>query len=221
MKTSLRATLGMLLLLPAISWAAPFDDAMLAFENREFATAQTLVEPLARNGDLAAMTLLGRILDEGLRLPEQAASWYRQAAFKGFAEAQVQLAEMYDAGIGVPQNIETAVEWYEKAAAQGHEDALVALGQHYSEDLNHKAAAIPYYQRAAEMGNDTAQYRLGLIYLGEKGVPRDDARAWLYFSLSADRIPEAGQARDVLELNMSTDVLAAARKNLAAWEASH
>ena len=110
---------------------------------------------------------------------------------------------------------------YEKAAAQGNEDALVGLGQHYSNDVNHKISAVPYYQKAADMGNDKAQYQLGLIYLGEKGIPRDDIKAWLYFSLSADTIPESGQARDVLELNMTPENVQAARKALAEWEAKH
>lgn len=221
MKTFARTALLLLALSPATGLAGGFDDAMLAFENRDYTTALTHITPLARNGDPAAMTLLGRILDEGLHEPAKAAPWYRQAAVKGFAEAQVQLAELYDAGEGVPQDIETAVLWYEKAAEQGHEDALLALGQHYSQDLNHAKSALPYYQRAADMGNANAGYRLGLLYLGESGIPRDDQKAWLYLSLAADRIPEAGQARDVLELNMDAAAVAAARKALENWEKTH
>ncbi|WP_165391420.1 tetratricopeptide repeat protein [Fluviicoccus keumensis] len=217
----MRLALSIILAIPALAWSAGFDDAMLAFENHDFAKAKAMIEPAARSGDAASMTLMGRILDEGMAQPATAVNWYRQAAEKGFAEAQVQLAELYDAGEGVPQDIEIAVIWYEKAAAQGNEDALVALGQHYSVDLNHKKSAVTYYLRAAALGNDTAQYQLGLIYLGEKGIPRDDIKAWMYFSLSADHIPEAAQARDVLELNMSPESLQAARKALADWEASH
>jgi TPR repeat protein len=221
MKTSLRNAFGFILLIPSLGWSTGFNDAMLAFENKDFAQAKVLVEPLAKSGDPAAMTLLGRILDEGMDQPANAVYWYRSAAEKGFAEAQVQLAELYDAGEGVRQDIELAVMWYEKAAAQGNEDALVGLGQHYSNDVNHKISAVPYYQKAADMGNDKAQYQLGLIYLGEKGIPRDDIKAWLYFSLSADTIPESGQARDVLELNMTPENVQAARKALAEWEAKH
>lgn len=220
MKTILRNSIGMFLLLPAMSWAAPYDDAMLAFENKEYGTARALIETTARVGDPAAMTLLGRILDEGLGQPGAALPWYRKAADKGYADAQVQLAELYDAGEGVAQDIETAKSWYERAAAQNHEEALLALGQHYSEDVNHKLTAVTYYSRAAALGNAAAQYRLGLIYLGEKGVPRDDVKAWLYLSLAADRVSEAAQARDVLELNMAAEALAAARKALAGWEVS-
>lgn len=221
MKTFFRRSLSMLALIPTLAVAAGFEDAMLAFENRNYPAALSLAEPLAKTGDPAAMTLLGRILDEGMHQPSKAFIWYRQAAVKGYAEAQLQLAELYDAGEGVTQDIETAVLWYEKAAEKDNEEALIALAQHYTADLNHQKSAVPYYERAAGMGNATAQYQLGLIYLGDNGIARDDVKAWLYLSLAADRIPEAAQARDVLEINLGEGTLSFARKALADWEKSH
>lgn len=198
-----------------------YDDAMFAFENRDYTSALQHIEPLARSGDLAAMTLLGRVYDEGFHEPLKALPWYRQAAEKGDADAQVQLAELYDAGEGVPADMDAAVFWYEKAAAQGHEEAELALAQYYSDDLGDNLRAKGYYQQAADQGSEVAQLKLGLLYLGETGIERDVVQAWLYLSLAAERLPEAADTRDVLELNISSVDLAKAKQQLSMWQASH
>ena len=201
--------------------ASGFDDAMLAFENRDFDRALAIIEPVARSGSPAAVTLLGRIWDEGYHDPARALPYYRQAAEKGYADAQVQLAELYDAGDGVPRDMDAAIRWYEKAAKQGHEEAQVALGLHYSEDLNDNLSALDYFLQAADQGNATAQYRLGLIYLGDPSIPRDDIKSWLYFSLAAERMPESDEARSALELNMTPELISKARQALAGWLSAH
>lgn len=48
-------------------------------------------------------------------------------AKQGNADAQFQLGKKYDAGIGVPKNINEARKWYTKAAEQGHVEAQKAL----------------------------------------------------------------------------------------------
>lgn len=197
-----------------------YDDAVLAFENRDYAVALDLSLPLALKNDIEGMTLLGRIYDEGFNKPQEAFPWFKKAAELGNAQAQVELAELYDAGDGVVKDTEKAIEWYEKAASQGHDEAQLALGLHYSEDLDDNKTAIEYFQKAAGQGNATAQYRLGLLYLGDTGVTADKTKAWLYFSLAANRVPEAAQARDVLELEMSNVQLKQATLQLKQWQSS-
>lgn len=199
---------------------ANYDDAMLAFENQDYATALNIVLPLAQNNDVEAMTLLGRVYDEGFNKAKEAFAWFKKAAELGNAQAQVELAELYDAGEGVTQDTEQAVKWYEKAAEQGHEEAQLALGLHYLEDLEDNATAIEYFEKAAAQGNATAQYRLGLLYLGDAGVPTNNLKAWVYFSLAADKVTEAAQARDVLELEMSNVQLKQATLALKQWQSS-
>lgn len=200
--------------------AANYDDAMLAFENQDYATALNIVLPLAQQNDVDAMTLLGRVYDEGFNKAKEAFSWFKKAAELGNAQAQVELAELYDAGEGVSQDTEQAFIWYEKAAEQGHEEAQLALGLHYLEDLEDNATAIEYFEKAAEQGNATAQYRLGLLYLGDAGVPTNNLKAWVYFSLAAEKVTEAAQARDVLELEMSNVQLKQATLALKQWQSS-
>lgn len=200
--------------------ASAYDDAVLAFESRDYALALDLSLPLAQKNDVDAMTLLGRVYDEGFNKPQDAFPWFKKAAEQGNAQAQVELAELYDAGEGVAQDTEKAIAWYEKAAAQGHDEAQLALGLHYSEDMDDNVTAIDYFKKAAQQGNATAQYRLGMLYLGDNGVEADKLKAWLYFTLAANKVPEAAQARDVLELEMSNIQLKQATLQLKQWQSS-
>lgn len=195
-------------------YAAPYDDAILAFENQDYSTALTLSMPLAKSLDLDAMTLVGRIYDEGFNQPQKARPWFSKAANLGNAQAQLELAELYEAGDGVPQDIDIAIKWYEKAAAQDHDEAQLALALHYLEDLDETKEALILLEKSANQGNARAQYQLGLLYLGEPDIPTDKLKAWHYFSLAADSVPEAAQARDILQLEMSSNELQQATTTL-------
>ena len=190
--------------LSALSHATPYDDAILAFENEDYQTALSLSLALAKTQDLDAMTLVGRIYDEGFNQPQKALPWFSKAAELGNAQAQLELAELYQAGDGVPKDMDIAIKWYEKAAAQDHDEAQLALALHYLEDLDEPEEALTLLEKSAKQGNATAQYRLGLLYLGEPPIVADKLKAWHYFSLAADTIPDAAQARDILQLNMSS-----------------
>jgi len=52
-------------------------------------------------------------------------------AHKGHADAQYNLAYLYEAGQGVEQDLREAIRWYLAAAEQGHADAQVNLGYMY------------------------------------------------------------------------------------------
>ncbi len=57
---------------------------------------------------------------------------FKILAEKGQAEAQRFLGQMYDKGLGVPQNYSTAVTWYKMAAAQNDPAAQYHLGLKYA-----------------------------------------------------------------------------------------
>lgn len=76
---------------------------------------------------LASLYLLGR---EGAEMDnKRAAQWMLKSAEQGLVEAEVTMAAMYDRGMGVTGNKDTATQWYEKAANQGHETAMAILGK--------------------------------------------------------------------------------------------
>lgn len=77
----------------------------------------------------------------------QSAADFRAAAEQGDPQAQFQLGQCYEKGLGTEVDSAQAVLWYTKAADQGNADALYSLGLCYyyaigvPEDLN-KARAL-------------------------------------------------------------------------------
>lgn len=215
------APLAAVLFLPLPAQAG-FNEGVLAFEGEDYPAALKEFMPLAKAGQPAAMTYVGRILEEQEKLAE-AAVWYQKAAQKGFADAQTQLAQLYEAGEGVPKDEARAMELYAKAAAQGDDEAQLALGEHAEDDLNDNKVAQQWYEKAAAQDNPDAQYRLGLLLISdEEGVVRDVPHAWMYLSLAAEHDnDDAQQALGVLELEMEPVELRGARKLLEAWKKAH
>lgn len=62
---------------------------------------------------------------------KQALSLFRKLAEQGHADAQFQLAQMYNWGEGITQNDVLAIYWYRKAAEQGVASAQFCLGTKY------------------------------------------------------------------------------------------
>ena len=119
----------------------------------------------------------------------------RGAAERGDAEAQYNLAVLYEQGRGYPQDLLQAAEWYRKAADQGFMQAQYNLGSLYADgegvgqDL---AQAAEWYRKAADQGLKEAQHDLAvLLDLGD-GVERDKAEATRLFQLAAEQAPQAG-----------------------------
>lgn len=56
---------------------------------------------------------------------------FSEAAERGDAKAQYNLALMYDSGKGIPQDDAKALEWYQKAAEQGYAPAQYNLSMVY------------------------------------------------------------------------------------------
>lgn len=112
------------------------------------------------------------------------------AAEQGDVNAQVQLAAMYRAGLGVSRNISAAIEWYQSAAQQNHVDAQYQLGEFYLMGLTgklDKREAEKWYFLAAEAGHADAQYRLGTLYKYVKNLPTNNNEALKWWKLAADQ----------------------------------
>ncbi len=88
----------------------------------------------------------------------------RTQALRGSAEAQFQLAALYEKGSGTPQNLSEAIHWYTQAANQGSALAQFQLGRIFEEgrgsikkDL---AYALSWYEEAARNGLELAAKKL-------------------------------------------------------------
>jgi uncharacterized protein len=84
------------------------------------------------------------------------------AAQAGDAEAQTNVAEIYERGLGGPPNYESALSWYQKAADQKYARALFNLGTLYEQGLGveqDKLKALNLYRQAWGLPEDSVMYQ--------------------------------------------------------------
>lgn len=77
---------------------------------------------------------------------------WQQAAQDGDPEAALRLGEIYERGLGVPPDFESAALWYRRAAEKGLSAAMVNLGQLYERGRGvgrDPAEALRWYRRAS------------------------------------------------------------------------
>ena len=113
---------------------------------------------------------------------------FKKLAEQGIAKAQFNLGEMYNQGIGVPQDYKEAFRWHKLAAEQGIANAQNNVGNMYRKGhgvpKDYKEA-IRWYTLAAEQGNAHAQYGLGFMYVKGQGVIQDQVYAHMWWNISA------------------------------------
>lgn len=114
-------------------------------------------------------------------------------------QAQTNCGAMFYDGAVVEQDDDIALQWFTKAAEQKHPEALVYLGMmHWRERgvKNQQYKAEQYFKQAAELGSDEACVHLaGMYYLGEAGVPKNEAEALKWFNKAKGAVDaEAGDA---------------------------
>ena len=98
------------------------EDAIDAYERKDYKTAYKLLLPLAEQGVASAQNNLGWMYAQGHGVPQdykEAVKWYRLSVEQGYATAQVNLGFMYNFGRGVPQDYKEAVRLYRLSAEQG------------------------------------------------------------------------------------------------------
>lgn len=85
------------------------------------------------------------------------AAWFRlwDLAIEGDPAAQINLAQLYREGLGIPVDPRVARRWIELAATSGHPLAQYRLGELYETDADSRLdlqVAELWYERAAEQG---------------------------------------------------------------------
>jgi hypothetical protein len=85
-----------------------------------------------------------------------------ESAQAGDAEAQTNVAEIYERGLGGPPNYDEALIWYQKAADQKYSRALFNLGTLYEQGLGveqDKLKALNLYRQAWGLPEDSVMYQ--------------------------------------------------------------
>ena len=131
----------------------------------------------------------------------------QQEAQAGKPQAQMELADCFFMGKGVPKDWLQATELCRKAAEQGYAPAQYKLGSIYKygnpEVPKDENEAERWYSKAAQglpalakQGDAFAQYTLGMMYtLGEGGLPKDVKVAVQYHRKAAEQGHAAAQNR--------------------------
>jgi TPR repeat protein len=105
-------------LLPVVSQAEPYDEALAALAEGEFRTAYRDFKRLARKDHTQAQYQLGMLLLLGKGVgqdEERGIEWLKRAAENGSYLAANELGQIYLAGRGVAPNEQEAMKWLELA----------------------------------------------------------------------------------------------------------
>lgn len=177
------------------------DDLRIAWSALRGQQAEQL-SLLADGGDTRAMMGLAYMRlnpNSDSFAPGEAARLLDRAVAGGAPEAMYELARLYEAGTGVPQNADKALALFERASGLGYADAINDLGfLHYQGGLGlrrdpHKA--LEFFSRAAELRHPQALFNYAAL-IDDGLVPGkgpDAAAGYLYQALRAG-------SSDVLDL---------------------
>jgi uncharacterized protein len=186
-----------------VGFTDPSTGLPTGLQNVEEAERARWTRKLADAGDVEAMALMGLDLNLKKDYAEEA-KWDAKAAEGGDESAQFRLARLYDQGLGLPSNKETAVKWYTAAAQQGNSRAQFYLGVKYDVGdgvTADKSQAFQWYLKAADghkignfdLGAPEAQFNLGIMYRDGEGVTKDRQEALNWFLRAAKNSDAAAQ----------------------------
>ena len=214
-------------LIPAAAYAAsapePTDEGAKAYIKGDYANAEKMLRPLADQGNPKAMYYVGFMYAQGNGVGQdmgKAIDWWKKAADKNFAPAEVNLGMTYESGQGgIDKNPQEAAKWYRKAADQGDTQAETSLGDMYvtgrgvSKDPKE---AAKLYKAAVAKGFAPAFASFGYLYETGAGVPKDPVKAHMYYNVAAatstgDVASKATTNRDRVAASLSKEDFAKAR----------
>ena len=145
-------------------------------------------------GQVVALHNVGLAYEKAGRLMD-AATWYRLAAERGFANSQANLALMYERGLGVPKDSIESMRLYGQAANQGHPLAqynFARLMLRQTNALANRTQAEQWLTRSADQGLTEAQLELGYLYL------KLGAEAWSRQPLTTNQLKELDENKNGL-----------------------
>ena len=122
-------------------------------------------------------------LDEDLI--EKALDWMQEAAMKGDAEAQHEMADV----VRNEEDYELSFELEKNSAEQGFIPAYYNLAVHYRDGIGTEVnpeMAFYWYNKSAESGNVESKNSLGICYLLGSGTEKDFEKAFFWINQAAN-----------------------------------
>lgn len=129
-----RLLIAIALVFAHTAWSEDFEDALAAYNRKDYTTALKKFRSAAQKGNANAQTAVGMMYEQGqgvARDYKEAVRWYRFAARQGIAIAQYNLGLMYQEGEGVEQDYSEAARLFRLAAESGHEEAQLKIASLY------------------------------------------------------------------------------------------
>lgn len=117
----------------------------------------------AEKGNADAMVYLGELYESYKKNLDEAVRWYTRASSKGHEIAPYGLGLIYNKGILLPRDRETAKKWFLLGAERGDKNSQNMLGEIYDEEGN-TSEAIKYYKAALDNGVMKCLKDLGIMY---------------------------------------------------------
>lgn len=140
-------------------------------------------ERAALGGNLEAVNMVGRCLDQGWGVPANAClaeRWFRKAAERGLDWGMYNLATLLILGNGIAEDRAEALHWLRKAAKLGHAKSINLLGGFYEdgwEVVADWATARECYRVSAEAGDFRGQFNFARLLAREGNIA--EALTWL------------------------------------------
>jgi TPR repeat protein len=131
--------------------------------------------PTAESGDPRAQHNLAAQLEREKKYGE-ALKWYERAAAQGFRPSEMNLAQMYEKGIGVAQDTAEASKRYRRLAELGDGEARYRAAR-LAANAGDTPEALKLYERGVRDGDWRSILDLGEIHEHGRGVPKDARRA--------------------------------------------
>lgn len=178
-----RATLALLLWLPAMAVLADYSEAYNAAVRQQWDLAAAEFKVLAEQGDPRAQTFLATLYRRGLgvsRDPAQAVYWYERAAAQDDVGALYNLAVHNRKGLGTAHNEVRATELFERAARLGMVEAQINVGLRLLDGLGAErdpVRGLAWLQKAAWTGNTEATRRRDYYARSMSSEEREAAKA--------------------------------------------
>lgn len=157
-------------------------------------------------GRREAANWLGYLHQNGVGVPTdltEARRFYLDAAKRGDASGQANVAGLLNAGLGGSEDPDGAFQWYMRAARQGSPRGLNGVGYAYlvgrgGVERDPSRAAL-WFRAAADAGQPNAMHSLAGLYLQGLGVPASPTTAYCWLSLAVRAYPKGDEKRPAAE----------------------
>lgn len=183
--------------------------------------------PKANKGDPAALYQIGSHYISGYGVekdPEKGYALVRQAAEKGYADAQNMIGD-HCGETSENYDYSEALSWWRKAAAQGQCNAQYSIGQLYEQGMSvpqSDSLAVYWFRKAAEQGLIDALFAVSSAYNNGKGVAQDYQEALFWILLAFPESWDAGyDSIELVAYQLTATERTAVETRAKKWLAKH